>query len=203
MSTDRAAIHPRKMPVQRRSMAAVDAIYEASARILEESGLAALNTNLAAERAGVSVGSLYQYFPSKEAILAGLLHRKRQELLADMRRVAADHRALSLETVVERLLNAALRHYLERPVLSRTLEYAEAYLPLDQETAQLKAEIGGEIAKVLADRDIANATLAARDIVGMARGMMDASSQAGDSDASALITRIKAAVLGYLDRMRG
>lgn len=63
---------PRKSPGQARAQRTVDAILEAAARILREHGPAALNTNAIAARAGVSVGSLYEYFPSKEAILVGL-----------------------------------------------------------------------------------------------------------------------------------
>jgi len=53
---------------------------EAAARILEAAGLAALNTNAVAEKAGVSVGSLYQYFPAKESLLVTLIRRNRARL---------------------------------------------------------------------------------------------------------------------------
>lgn len=72
---------PRKEPAQARSKALVDAIIEATARVLIERGLEGLNTNEVATVAGVSIGSLYQYFPSKEALLASLIER---ELSDDM-----------------------------------------------------------------------------------------------------------------------
>ncbi|MZR64415.1 TetR/AcrR family transcriptional regulator [Alcanivorax sp. DP30] len=62
----------KKEPRQARSRASVQAMVEACARILEERGYAGLTTNAVAEVAGVSIGSLYEYFPGKEAIVARL-----------------------------------------------------------------------------------------------------------------------------------
>lgn len=61
---------PRRQPRQARALATRAAIFEAAAQILETEGEARFNTNRVAERAGVSIGTLYQYFGSKQAILA-------------------------------------------------------------------------------------------------------------------------------------
>lgn len=66
-------LEPRKKPVQGRSKATVEVILEAAAQVFEANGYAAGTTNRISERAGVSVGTLYQYFPSKEAIVVALL----------------------------------------------------------------------------------------------------------------------------------
>src|SRR5581483_874384 len=66
---------PRKKPKQERSQATVDAILVATARVLCETGYDRASTNRIALAAGVSVGSLYQYFPSKEALVAALVER--------------------------------------------------------------------------------------------------------------------------------
>jgi len=76
----RKPVSPRKQPAQGRSRFTVRQIVEAAARVFEEHGYAGANTNRIAERAGVSIGSLYQYFPNKESILAVLLEQHTQEV---------------------------------------------------------------------------------------------------------------------------
>ena len=61
---------PRKTPVQRRSRVTVDAILEATIQVLLAEGLARLTTTRVSERAGVSVGTMYQYFPNKQALIS-------------------------------------------------------------------------------------------------------------------------------------
>lgn len=71
----RKALKPRKVPSQGRARATVDAILEAGAYILVRDGWEKFTTNRIAERAGVNIASLYQYFPSKESIVAELQRR--------------------------------------------------------------------------------------------------------------------------------
>jgi AcrR family transcriptional regulator len=66
----------RRNPKQARAQATVDAILEATFQLLESDGAACLTTNLIAERAGVSIGTLYQYFEDREAILAAMGQRQ-------------------------------------------------------------------------------------------------------------------------------
>src|SRR5215470_8449958 len=66
----------RRTPRQERAQDTVQVIFEATARILQREGRAALNTNYIAECAGISVGTLYQYFPNKEAILVEMARRE-------------------------------------------------------------------------------------------------------------------------------
>jgi AcrR family transcriptional regulator len=73
-------LKPRKQPSQGRSRLTVRQIVEAAARVFEERGYAEATTNGIAERAGFSIGSLYQYFPNKESILAVLLEQHTQEV---------------------------------------------------------------------------------------------------------------------------
>jgi AcrR family transcriptional regulator len=74
----------RRIPRQARAGTTVAAILEASAQILEAGGLAAFTTNAVAERAGVSVGTLYQYFGDKTAILLQLARQEFDRALADV-----------------------------------------------------------------------------------------------------------------------
>src|SRR5262245_34385179 len=74
----------RKKPTQARACATMATIFEATARIIERDGIAALNTNRIAERAGIGIGTLYEYFPNKNAILIAMA---RQRLAKDERLV--------------------------------------------------------------------------------------------------------------------
>src|SRR5580698_3835386 len=79
-----SSLNARKTPRQKRSVATVGAILDAAARILEKQGFDAYSTNAVAARAGVSIGSLYQYFPGKDAITRALIERECALLLADV-----------------------------------------------------------------------------------------------------------------------
>ena len=89
----------RRRPRQARSRATWEAIVEAASQILERRGPTALNTNAVAERAGVSIGTLYQYFADKRAILVAAAQR---ELAADQAGDARRRRAL-IEALVAML----------------------------------------------------------------------------------------------------
>ena len=80
----REQLSPRKTPRQRRSTATVDAIVEAAARVFAEGGYGRANTNRIAETAGVSIGSLYEYFPNKDAILVAVAERHLAGMMADV-----------------------------------------------------------------------------------------------------------------------
>src|SRR5215467_8715998 len=93
--------NPRKVASQERSRLTVDALLEATARVLRKEGYDRASTNKIAAVAGVGIGSLYQYFPSKEALVAGVVERHAQQLL----QVARD----SFLTAAAQPLEASLR----------------------------------------------------------------------------------------------
>jgi AcrR family transcriptional regulator len=75
MASTRPRLEPRKPPTQQRAKETVEELLLAAAQIFEANGYAAGTTNRIAKRAGVSIGTLYQYFPSKEALAVALLER--------------------------------------------------------------------------------------------------------------------------------
>jgi AcrR family transcriptional regulator len=77
-----AALKPRKKPLQTRSTVTVDAIVEATIRILRRDGWSACTTTRIAALAGVSVGSLYQYFPNRNAIAVEIVRQRTRTYLA-------------------------------------------------------------------------------------------------------------------------
>lgn len=112
---------PRKEASQERSRATVDALVEATARILVREGFDKASTNRIAEVAGVSVGSLYQYFPSKEALVAAVIDRHRQDILQVVRGELAKAAQQPLEEGVRTLVVVAVKAHRVNPKLHRVL----------------------------------------------------------------------------------
>lgn len=113
--------NPRKHASQARSRATVDALIEATARILVRESFEGLSTNRIAEEAGVSIGSLYQYFPSKEALVAGVIDRHHEELMAVARGTLAQVAAMPMEQAVRKLVTVAIEAHRVDPKLHRVL----------------------------------------------------------------------------------
>ena len=112
---------PRKSASQERSRATVDALVEATARILVKDGFEKTSTNRIAEVAGVSVGSLYQYFPSKEALVAAVIDRHNEEIMAIVRTTLCEVADMPLEKAVRRLVTVAIDAHRINPKLHRVL----------------------------------------------------------------------------------
>lgn len=83
----------RKMPVQARAWRTILTIFQATAQILERDGEAALTTNRVAERAGFSIGTLYQYFPSMDAIVLAMIDLERKRVIAELERLLGEAEA--------------------------------------------------------------------------------------------------------------
>jgi AcrR family transcriptional regulator len=112
---------PRKNATQGRSRATVDALVDATARILVKEGFDKASTNRIAEKAGVSIGSLYQYFPSKEALVAAVIDRHNQDVMRVVRAALADVAAQPVEAAVRRLVAVAIQAHQIDPRLHRVL----------------------------------------------------------------------------------
>lgn len=121
---------PRKRPRQGRSRLTVEAILDAAARVFERHGYAAGTTNRIAERAGVSIGSLYQYFPNKDAVLVALVERHLDEGVATVGPVLAElaQDVPPVEEGMRRLVEAMVALHRDRPALHRVL-FEEAPRP--------------------------------------------------------------------------
>jgi AcrR family transcriptional regulator len=125
------ALAPRKRPGQGRSRDTVDAILRAAVELFAARGYARTSTNAVAERAGVSVGSLYQYFPNKDAILTALLEQHLQAVDAAIRTSVAELADMAVPLAV------GVRHLLERlqalhdqdPGLARAVEAQVGQMP--------------------------------------------------------------------------
>jgi AcrR family transcriptional regulator len=119
--TQRPLTNPRKDATQHRSRATVDALVEATARILVREGFDKASTNRIAEVAGVSVGSLYQYFPGKEALVAAVIERHQQDIRQVIQSELAKAAMLPIERGVRMLVAVAVRSHRIAPKLHRVL----------------------------------------------------------------------------------
>ena len=115
------ATKPRKNASQARSRATVDALVEATARILVREGFEKASTNHIAELAGVSVGSLYQYFPSKEALVAAVIDRHNDEIMGIVRTALIEVAEMPVDKAVRRLVTVAIEAHRINPKLHRVL----------------------------------------------------------------------------------
>jgi len=112
---------PRKHASQARSRATVDALVEATARILIREGFDRASTNRIAEVAGVSIGSLYQYFPSKEALVAAVIDRHNQNIMQVVRAALTEVAAQPIEQAVRKMVATAIEAHRIDPKLHRIL----------------------------------------------------------------------------------
>jgi AcrR family transcriptional regulator len=197
------AISPRKLPAQERSRATVEALLDATARVLVRRGLAGASTNAVAAAAGVSVGSLYQYFPSKHALVAALHERHARELLRVLDEALAESRARGFERTVEALVRAVAEAHRVNPALHRVLEGEAADLDaagaLDAVLAERVHALLAAHRERVAPADLA---LATRVVMRIVDALVHAAvlESASAAVAEAMTRETVRAVLGYLER---
>jgi AcrR family transcriptional regulator len=115
----RLATSPRKRPVQARSQDTVDAILKATAHILVKEGYDRASTNKVAARAGVSIGSLYQYFPSKEALVAALLEVHIEKMAEILRAAFPRLATVPIDQAAEELVRLMVAAHSVEPALHK------------------------------------------------------------------------------------
>ena len=121
MAVKKRKISPRKSPKQDRSQVLVEAILTAAARILVRSGYDGSTTNKIAEVAGVSIGSLYQYFPNKEALIGALIERqlgRHKELLQAKLR---ENEGRPFEELIDVIIQVVVELFMDNRALLRSL----------------------------------------------------------------------------------
>ncbi|MES2392117.1 MAG: TetR/AcrR family transcriptional regulator [Acidobacteriota bacterium] len=112
---------PRKQPVQARSTATVEAILEATLQVLVAIGKERLTTTRVAHRAGVSVGTLYQYFPNKPSLLQATLRRHLTAVSDAVEATCAAHRGQPLCDMIAAIADAFFRAKMTHPAISLAL----------------------------------------------------------------------------------
>jgi AcrR family transcriptional regulator len=138
----------RRDPKQLRSRQTVEAVLDAVVRVLKRDGAAAVTTNRIAEVAGVSIGSVYQYFPDKRAIYTALHDRHSDEMSRLVERTLVEHAAASLDTLLRALVEAMIEAHATDPALHELLRE----VPHDDGARDLPTRLRGALRLAISSR---------------------------------------------------
>jgi AcrR family transcriptional regulator len=140
----------RRVPTQERAQATVEAMLDAAIKLLKRSGASSITTNRIAETAGVSIGSVYQYFPNKRAIFIALHERHIVQVDSVIRRCMTDGAEATLEEFIDLLIRGMIELHHADPELSELLQ---TEVPQSAEgTPGLSVRLYGPLRKALASR---------------------------------------------------
>jgi AcrR family transcriptional regulator len=200
-------LKPRKQPIQARSATTVAALHEASIQVLRAVGYRKFTTTRVAERAGVSVGTLYQYFPNREALIAAVIDRYLADLANAIDAGCLALRGKPLEDMVRGFVDTAIAEKWARIEVSRALHEPLADIGGTARVYAAAAQTAGTVAEVLQscrDASFAGVRQLAFLIVISCSAVLQAamSDQAGTFEKEALRAHMQALILGYLRQMR-
>ena len=197
----------RSVPQQTRSQERVDSILDTAADLFTEIGYEASTTNAIAERAGISIGTLYRYFSDKDAILRALAARYHQEEKELFERVFTDDVIyLPLSVLLDRLIDPFLDLYCDCPVYAHILlgtdvsaDIAAASQEIEQEVIERLANI---MQKVAPQIDHQQAYLTAVICKSAVKSLISLRTSSSDGDFRVQITaEIKRMLLAYLEQV--
>lgn len=192
----------RKAPSQQRSRVTVDVIVEAATRVLARRGWARFTTNEIAAVAGVSVGSLYQYFPDKLAIAEAIRERHLEEVLVALSGSSeSDNDAVALDQRVERFVDGVIAAHSVDQALHRVL-VDEVPLAARSSYPEFEAEYQRRYRALVArDDDIGSGNeddTAARMLSSAVEGVVHTAARRGELGLPALRRELVRLVLAYL-----
>jgi AcrR family transcriptional regulator len=130
-------VKPRKLPRQARAKATVDAIVEATTQLFLRAGYDRFTTARVAERAGVSVGSLYQYFPNKAALASAVIDRCCENYLIAFESVLASQRRVTLAECIRAIVDVTLVSHHLMPDLHRIVFDLAPRIGVEEKTENL------------------------------------------------------------------
>ena len=145
----RKAKSGRRRPKQERSKVTVAAILDAAEELLRNVEIGSLNTNRVAERAGVGVGSLYEYFADKNFLIVGLIERFALQIDRDVNAVFDSRGGESLHVTLHRLVQAVVTVYERDPVLHGRLLRHVPHIPVENPLDMIESPIRRRLANML------------------------------------------------------
>lgn len=186
MSPAPTYLKARKRPMQQRSAATVEAIHTATFQVLLDAGLKGCTTTRVAARAGVSVGSLYQYYPNRDALLAAVLERHLDALGDSVAQTCEAQAGLPLARMAQALVQAFLHAKLRDPQQSKSLyaiasERGGAALAarLHQRLCEVIARMLASAADARFDNPLFIATIVLNAMVGPVKAVLEGNTPAG------------------------
>lgn len=150
MSPVKPSLKPRKSAVQARSAATVEALHQATLQVLTQQGLVRCTTTRVAERAGMSVGSLYQYYPNRDALLAAILEKHLLRVADTVEQVCAALKGRSVADMAAGLVSTLIAAKLREQAVSKALYAIAAERGGAVLVARINARIIDAIATMLA-----------------------------------------------------
>jgi AcrR family transcriptional regulator len=138
MKKAKDSVSPRKQPNQDRAKETVETIFQATAHILEKEGFEKTSTNKIAEKAGISIGSLYQYFPSKESILGKMIDTFIEKEIRMLEKTLLADKPQNLEETIESIVEAVIES--KRKQTRFTKLFAQKFLSLAKEDSMKKMD---------------------------------------------------------------
>ena len=188
----------RKAPRQRRSQVMVDVILQAAARVLAKSGWAKFNTNEVARIAGVSIGSLYQYFPNKLALAEAIRQQHLAAILQVLAGAATEEDSLAIR--VERLIEGIIAAHLINPSLHRVLldEVPLSERSAHQEFEQQYAEFYWQFVVTTLSRDSARATVVAVVLASAVEGVVHDAARRDQLGSDKIKLELQRLIMAYL-----
>lgn len=199
----------RTTPKQTRSQERINLILDTAAALFAETGYEAATTNAIAERAGISIGSLYRYFPDKETILSTMMDRYQRDMLSIFEQgFNEDIRGLPLPSLMDRLIDPFLEKHLAQPVYNQILLGAEASPAIARAVRELDEEssrrIAGLVALLFPQLDEQRAQLTTKVVKAISKSMFNLITAATDEESRQRLTEeYKHLLLAYAESLRG
>jgi AcrR family transcriptional regulator len=145
-------ISPRKVPQQDRSNGLVDAIFTATSRVLMNLGFERASTSRIAEVAGVSIGSLYQYFPNKHSLVAALIERQVEKHTREIETEIEAMEDRSLDEVLAAVIRKVSQVFLARRKLIRAVQVHAPALGRVEVIISARRKVGQIVRRILESR---------------------------------------------------
>ena len=207
MSSSAAVLKPRKSPVQARSSASVEAILDATIQVLLKVGKERLTTTRVAMRAGVSVGTLYQYFPNKSALLQAALRRHLEHMRNAMREVIPTLERRPVEEMMSTVASTFLAAKMHEPKTGVALYAVSADVDGFSIAREISDGLQAMVVALLktAKERVAEPEAVASVLLGAIRGVSRRLIESKDPERSypAFMRELDAVVRGYARQLSG